>query len=79
MSCNQRCAGVPLRDMVASCGAGFLESMPLLDLNQTEESGGGPDVLVVLHPRLDKIVVLQADSKLSLENMEAVSKTRFVL
>ncbi len=64
--------GVPLRDTVASCGAGFLESMPLLDLNHTEESGGGPSVFVVLHPKSEKIVVLQADSKLSLENVEAV-------
>ena len=66
-------AGVPLRDVVASCGAGFLESTPLLDLNHTEESGGGPHMLVVLHPKQERIVVLHLDSKVSLENMEAVS------
>lgn len=63
---------MPLRDVVASCGAGFLESTPLLDLNHTEESGGGPSVLVVLHLKQEKIVVLQVDSKVSLENMETV-------
>ena len=70
ISCRN--AGVPLRDIVASCEAGFLESMPLLDLNHTEEAGGGPNVLVVLHPKQAKIVVLQVDSKVSLDNMEAV-------
>ena len=58
--------------MVASCSAGLLESTPLLDLNQTEESGGGPSVFIVLHPKPEKIVVLQADSKLSVDNVEAV-------
>ena len=57
---------------MASCSAGFLESTPLLDLNHMEESGGGPDVFVVLHPNTDKIVILEVDSKLSLDSMESV-------
>jgi ribonuclease PH len=72
-------AGVPLRDIVASCSAGYLESTPLLDLNHTEEAGGGPDVFVVLHPHLDKIIVLEIDSKLSLDNMESVRSAHCVL
>ena len=65
-------AGIPLRDMVASCAAGYLDSTPLLDLNQSEDSGGGPDVVVALHPNLDKVVLLQSDNKLSIERFEEV-------
>lgn len=48
-------AGVPLRDMLGSCAAGYLESTPLLDLNYLEDSGGGPDVVLAVQPNLDKV------------------------
>jgi exosome complex component RRP41 len=63
-------AGVPMRDVVASCAAGYLDSTPLLDMNYMEDSGGGPDVAVALHPGLDRVVLLQADSRMSLEVLE---------
>ena len=65
-------AGIPMKDMVASCAAGYLDSTPLLDLNYTEDSGGGPDVVVALHPGLEKVVLLQSDNKLSIETFEEV-------
>ena len=43
-----------------------------LDLNQIEDSGGGPDVVVALHPGIDKVVLLQSDNKLSIETFEEV-------
>jgi hypothetical protein len=48
-----------MRDMVASCAAGYLDSTPLLDMNYIEDSGGGPDVAVAYHPNLDRVVLLQ--------------------
>ncbi|KAH9728711.1 exosome complex component rrp41 [Citrus sinensis] len=39
-------AGIPMRDIVTSCSAGYLNSTPLLDLNYVEDSAGGPDVTV---------------------------------
>lgn len=33
-------AAVPMRDVVAACAAGYLDSTPLLDLNYMEDSGG---------------------------------------
>ena len=33
-------AGVPMRDALAACAAGYLDSTPLLDLNYVEDSGG---------------------------------------
>ena len=35
-------AGVPMRDIVASCAAGYLQSTPLIDLNYLEDSGESP-------------------------------------
>uniref|UniRef100_A0A6N2MUP9 Exoribonuclease phosphorolytic domain-containing protein n=1 Tax=Salix viminalis TaxID=40686 RepID=A0A6N2MUP9_SALVM len=54
---NQSCAGagaadagIPMRDLVTSCSAGFLNTTPLLDLNYVEDSAGGPDVTVGILP-----------------------------
>lgn len=52
-------AGIPMRDMVAGCAVGYLQSTALLDLNYMEDSGGGPDISVAVHPNLDRLVLLQ--------------------
>jgi exosome complex component RRP41 len=52
-------AGIPMRDLVVSCAAGYLNSTPLLDLNYIEDSGGGPDLTVGIFPKLDKVSLLQ--------------------
>lgn len=65
-------AGVPMRDVVASCAAGYLEGTALLDLNYLEDSGGGPDVVVALQPNLDKVVLLQSDNRVAVETFEEV-------
>jgi exosome complex component RRP41 len=67
-------AGVPCKDTVAAVAAGFLNSTPLLDLNQMEDSGGGPDVAVAWQQNLGRIVLLQMDSKLSVEKFEEVTR-----
>ena len=63
-------AGIPMRDAVAACAAGYLDSTPLLDLNYSEDAGGGPDVVVALHPRLDKVVLLQSDARVGVDVFE---------
>jgi exosome complex component RRP41 len=62
-----------MRDTVASCAAGYLDATPLLDLNYLEDCGGGPDIAVAWHPRLDKIVLLQADNRVGVEAFEEVT------
>lgn len=52
-------AGVPLRDMVAACAAGYLDKTPILDMNYLEDAGGGPDVVVGAHMSSGSIVLLQ--------------------
>ncbi|KAF9617760.1 hypothetical protein IFM89_038522, partial [Coptis chinensis] len=65
-------AGIPMRDIVTSCSAGFLNSTPLLDLNYIEDSAGGPDVTVGMLSKLEKVTLLQMDAKLPMETFETV-------
>ncbi|RYR52745.1 hypothetical protein Ahy_A06g027633 isoform B [Arachis hypogaea] len=65
-------AGIPMCDLVTSCSAGYLNSTPLLDLNYVEDSAGGPDVTVGILPKLDKVTLLQMDSKLPIDILENV-------
>ncbi|KAI7840133.1 hypothetical protein COHA_006172 [Chlorella ohadii] len=66
-------AAVPMRDILASCAAGYLESTALLDLNYVEDSGGGPDVAVAIHPNFDdRVVLLQQDNRVAIETFEEV-------
>ncbi|KAF3793830.1 Exosome complex component RRP41-like protein [Nymphaea thermarum] len=65
-------AGIPMRDLVTSCSAGYLNSTPLLDLNYIEDSAGGPDVTVGVLAKLEKVTLLQMDSKLPMDIFEDV-------
>jgi exosome complex component RRP41 len=65
-------AGVAMRDLLATCSAGYLEGTPLLDLNYLEEGGGGPDMCVGYHPATDKVALMQMDNKLTVESLEQV-------
>ncbi|KAM7255238.1 hypothetical protein ACFE04_020479 [Oxalis oulophora] len=65
-------AGIPMSDLVTSCSAGYLNSTPLLDLNYAEDSAGGPDVTVGILPKLNKVTLLQMDSKLPMDIFENV-------
>src|SRR3989338_10834565 len=65
-------AGIPMKDFVVSCAAGFIQGSPLTDLNYIEDCAGGPDVPIALLPKQDKVTLLQMDSKLSLDQFEKV-------
>ncbi|KAM0886122.1 hypothetical protein ACQ4PT_029893 [Festuca glaucescens] len=65
-------AGIPMKDIVTSCSAGYLCSTPLLDLNYIEDSAGGPDVTVGILAKMDKVTLLQMDAKLPMDTFETV-------
>jgi ribonuclease PH len=65
--------GVPLRDMIAACTVGYLESTPLLDLNHLEEAGDGATLTLAAHVNLGAIPLLQLDDKLPMEMLETAS------
>mmetsp|Transcript_13179 Transcript_13179/g.37117 ORF Transcript_13179/g.37117 Transcript_13179/m.37117 type:complete len:246 (-) Transcript_13179:1669-2406(-) len=65
-------AGIPCRDLMASCAAGFLDGTPLLDLNYAEDAGGGPDVAIAYETNFHKVVLLQMDNKMNREDFAKV-------
>ncbi|KAL8138518.1 hypothetical protein V2J09_004519 [Rumex salicifolius] len=65
-------AGIPMNDLVTCCSAGYLNATPLLDLTYEEDSAKGPDVVVGFLPKLEKITLLQMDSKLQVDTFETV-------
>ena len=67
--------GVPLRDMIAACTVGYLESTPLLDLNHLEEAGDGATLTLAAHTNLEAIPLLQLDDKLPMDTLETVCDT----
>ncbi|MDH5460249.1 MAG: exosome complex exonuclease Rrp41 [Candidatus Bathyarchaeota archaeon] len=63
-------AGIPMRDLVASCAAGKVDDTIVLDLMDTEDKVGTADVPVALMPNLNAITLLQMDGILTLEEFE---------
>jgi exosome complex component RRP41 len=58
-------AGVPMRDLVASCAAGKIANTMVLDLGKEEDNFGQADIPVGYVPRAGEIVLLQMDGDLT--------------
>ncbi|MBN2518576.1 MAG: exosome complex exonuclease Rrp41 [Candidatus Altiarchaeota archaeon] len=58
-------AGVPMRDLVASCAAGKVDDHIVLDLMQQEDNFGQGDLPLGYIPSRDEIVLLQLDGDFS--------------
>ncbi|MBD3206482.1 exosome complex exonuclease Rrp41 [Candidatus Bathyarchaeota archaeon] len=54
-------AGIPMRDLVASCAAGKYEGKIILDLGDYEDKKGESDVPVAFMPKLGDVTLLQMD------------------
>eukprot|EP00455_Lapot_gusevi_P045404 TRINITY_DN5802_c0_g1_i1.p1 TRINITY_DN5802_c0_g1~~TRINITY_DN5802_c0_g1_i1.p1 ORF type:complete len:266 (+),score=39.68 TRINITY_DN5802_c0_g1_i1:33-800(+) len=65
-------AGIPLKDYVCACTAGYLENTPVVDLNFTERGARGAEVVLGVLPNSEKIVSIQMDSKMPLVHLEDV-------
>lgn len=66
-------AGVPIKDLVAACNVGYLESTVLLDLNVMEVGAQGPQTTVAAYPNLDKIATVDSvGASMTLETFEEV-------
>ena len=63
-------AGIPMRDLVASCAAGKVDGQVILDLAKEEDNEGEADVPVAIIPRLNEITLLQMDGKLTEAEVE---------
>ena len=63
-------AGVPMRDIVASCAAGKVADTVVLDLGKEEDNFGQADIPVGYVPRTGEIVLLQMDGHLTQEEFD---------
>jgi exosome complex component RRP41 len=60
-------AGIPMRDLVASCAAGKVADTMVLDLGKEEDNFGQADIPVGYIPRTNEIVLLQMDGDLTVD------------
>src|SRR2546427_8842173 len=58
-------AGIPMRDLVASCASGKIGGVVALDLNKDEDNFGEADCPMAIVPRSGGIVLLQMDGHLT--------------
>jgi len=58
-------AGIPMRDLVASCAAGKVENTIVVDLMKEEDNFGQADIPLGYVPRTGEIVLLQMDGDLT--------------
>lgn len=65
-------AGVPMRDFVCACSAGFVDGTALADLSHVEEAAGGPQLALALLPASGQIALLEMDARLHEDHLEQV-------
>ena len=63
-------AGVPMRDLVASCAAGKVADTVVLDLTKEEDNFGSADMPMGYVPNTGEIVLLQMDGDLTHDEFE---------
>lgn len=63
-----------MKDMIAATTVGYLESAALLDINHTEKTGNGPELLLAMHVNLDTAIILTEESAVAPEALEAMAE-----
>jgi exosome complex component RRP41 len=63
-------AGVPMRDLVASCAAGKVGGQIVVDLGKDEDNCGQADLPMAIMPRTGEIILLQMDGHLTAEELD---------
>jgi exosome complex component RRP41 len=62
-------AGIPMRDMVASCSVGKIDGKLVLDLNGIEDNNSDADVAVAMLPTKGIITLLQMDGRVTKDEL----------
>ncbi|KAI9315838.1 exosome component 4 [Dichotomocladium elegans] len=65
-------AGIPMTDYVCACSAGCIDKVPVLDLNNLEESSDTPELTVAILPRSGKVNLLEMESRLHIDKLQTV-------
>jgi len=64
------CAGIPMKDLVASCAAGKVDKNLILDVAGKEDTEGDVDLPIAYLSLTDEILLLQMDGILKIEDFE---------
>jgi exosome complex component RRP41 len=67
-------AGVPMRDLVASCAAGKVNGHVVLDIEGKEDTEGEIDLPVAYYPNKDQITLLQMDGLTNTKEVKEIIK-----
>jgi len=62
-------AGIPMRDLVASCSVGKIGDDLIVDLNGLEDNNSEADIAVAMMPGKGKITLLQMDGRVTKDEM----------
>lgn len=65
-------AGIPLRDYVTACTAGYVGSRAIVDVSSLESSAGGPEVTVAVLPKSGEIVLLEMAQRFHIDHLDKV-------
>lgn len=65
-------AGIAMKDYVCACSVGTVNSTAILDLNFTETGINGPELVLAILPKSDKIVLMQMESRIHLDGFDAL-------
>ncbi|KON29300.1 exonuclease [miscellaneous Crenarchaeota group-15 archaeon DG-45] len=63
-------AGIPMRDLVASCASGKIDDRIVLDMGDYEDKNGQADIPIAYMPKLERVTLLQMDGVLSPVELE---------
>lgn len=67
-------AGIPMKDFVVGCTAGKVQGKVVLDLSKEEDNFGEADVPMAILPKTGKVVLLQMDGDLSVEEFNQATE-----
>ena len=66
-------AGIPLKDYVTACTAGYIHDRVLVDVNNQESSiASGSELTVAILPKSEEIVLLEMAQRFHVDYLETV-------
>ncbi len=63
-------AGIPMSDMIAAIAVGKVDGVLVLDINEQEDKYGEADMPVAIAPRINSIVLLQLNGRMTPEEID---------
>ncbi|WGI16905.1 exosome complex exonuclease Rrp41 [Methanonatronarchaeum sp. AMET-Sl] len=67
-------AGIPMKDLIASCASGKVDDTIVLDVNEVEDNYGQADLPIAIMPKNEEITLLQMDGNLTRNEFEKAIK-----